>query len=386
LWATIPESWGVTATFSNGREQLDFPSGGSIAFKTRTPRVGRGYTYDKLVVDEGQHVTEEDLDGVRPTLRTRPDPQVLYLCCAPNGRVNVNCLVLKSLRDRARGGRAEGLVYLEWSGVVVDDDGELQAHQMPESALTDRSLWKRATPGFGQRITEERMASELESMGPVSFAIEALNVPLWPDLAYVGAGPVTVTGWEALVDEHSELDPEEPIPGVVLGFDMSPQRATSIELVGRRRDALLNLDHAGRFEGAAAAVAAITKIVERSDIDVRAVVCDGTPENLALLKRLRHDYVVTERQGREEGAARLGQEACGSLVDFVNEGRFRHRGQLELQEAVRGAVAKPIGDGWAYSRSRSRSDVSPLLAAAVALHVADVELDPEGAHTFQIIY
>ena len=73
LWATIPEDWGVTATFSNGREQLDFPSGGSIAFKTRTPRVGRGYTYDKLVVDEGQHVTEEDLDGVRPTLRTRPD-------------------------------------------------------------------------------------------------------------------------------------------------------------------------------------------------------------------------------------------------------------------------------------------------------------------------
>lgn len=91
LWATIPERWGVTPTFSNGREQLAFPKGGLIEFKTRTPRVGRGYSYDKLIVDEAQAVTEEDLDGVRPTLRTRPDPQILFLACAPNGRVNASC-------------------------------------------------------------------------------------------------------------------------------------------------------------------------------------------------------------------------------------------------------------------------------------------------------
>jgi len=33
----------------------------------------------------------------------------------------------------------------------------------------------------------------------------------------------------------------------------------------------------------------------------------------ALLRRLRHDYVLIERQAREENAARLGQEASGSL-------------------------------------------------------------------------
>jgi hypothetical protein len=379
LWATIPESWGVVATFSNGREQLEFPSGGLIAFKTRTPRVGRGYSYDKVVVDEAQAVTEEDLDGVRPTLRTRPDPQLVFLACAPNGRVNQNCLVLKGLRDRARAGDSDRLVFVEWSGVVVEGEDELQAHQMPEALLADRALWRRATPSFGERITEERMAAELESMGLVSFAIEALNVPLWPDLAYVGAGPVTVTAWEALLDERSELDSSEPINEVVVSFDMSPQRATSIELAGRRRDGLLHLDHAGTFSGAAAAEAAIAKIVEREDIDVRCVVCDGSPENLALLKRLRHDFIVTERQAREEGAARLGQEACGSLMDFITEGKIRHRGQPEFTEAIRGAVAKPLGDGWAFSRSKSRSDVSPLIAAAVALHVADLELDVAGA-------
>ncbi len=269
--------------------------------------------------------------------------------------------------------------------MVVEAGEELQAHQMPEALLEDRALWRRATPGFGVRIMEERMASELESMGAASFAIEALNVPLWPDVAFMGAGPVTAADWEQLLDEASELDPAEPIPEVVLSFDMSAQRLVDLCLIGRRADAHLNLDYAGRVEGATAAMSAIGKIVERDDIDVRAVVCDGSPQNLALLKRLRHDHIIAERQTREEHASRLGQEACGSLIDLVGEGRFRHRGQPEFVEALRGSMAKPVGDdGWVYSRSKSRSNVSPLLAAAVGLHVADMELELAGTNAIKI--
>ena len=386
MWATIPEGWGVTATFSNGREQLEFPSGGLIEFKTRGARIARGNTYDRAIVDEAQVVRDEDLDGIRYSIRTRPDAQLLYAACAPNGRVSEHSMVLKGLRDRARAGRSEGLVYVEWSGVVVDDDGEeLQAHLMPEAVLADRAVWKRATPGFGVRITEERMASELESMGAVSFAIEALNIPLWPDMAYAGAGPVSVQAWEALVDEGSELDPAEPIPAVVVGFDMSRERLVSVALAGRRGDDPLHLDLVGQFSGAAAAGAAISRLCERADIDVVAVVCDGSPENLGLLKRLKYDYVITDRQERLEGAARLGQEACGSLVDLVAEGAFRHRGQPELAAAVRGAVTKTIGEGgWVYSRSRSRADVSPLIAAAVALATAALEIQVGGTAAIEI--
>ena len=78
------------------------------------------------------------------------------------------------------------------------------------------------------------------------------------------------------------------------------------------------------------------------------------------------------------------QEAVGTLVDLVAESRLRHRGQPEFTEALRGAVTKPLGDGWAFSRSRSRSDVSPLISVAVALHVADLELDLAGAAALEI--
>ena len=72
-------------------------------------------------------------------------------------------------------------------------------------------------------------------------------------------------------------------------------------------------------------------------------------------------------------------QACGGLVDLVAEETFRHRGQVELENALRGAVVKVIGDSWAYSRSRSRGDVSPVLAAAAALWTADAELGEAGS-------
>jgi hypothetical protein len=43
-------------------------------------------------------------------------------------------------------------------------------------------------------------------------------------------------------------------------------------------------------------------------------------------------------------------------------------------EAIRGAVVKTFSDSWVYSGSRSRTEVSPLLAAAAALRTADLEL------------
>ena len=53
----------------------------------------------------------------------------------------------------------------------------------------------------------------------------------------------------------------------------------------------------------------------------------------------------------------------------------------EVRGAVQqGRLTRPAGDGgWIYSRSRSRSDVSPLIAAAVALAVADLELERAGS-------
>jgi hypothetical protein len=386
LLASLPDELGARPTFTNGKEQVAFPGGGVILFRTRGPRVGRGFTLDKLIVDECQICDREALDASVPALRTRPGAQVLYLGCAPDARTNGNCDVLHELRERAKAGTSESLCYLEWSAGFADAEGsELQAHELSESQLDDEVQWLAASPATESgRISLERMRVEREALDASSFAVEYLTVGVWPDVG-VGAGPVSVDAWMELVDAESELYTGSGIPEVVIGIDVSPARQVSVSLVGRREDDRWHPDFVGRFEGLAAAVRAIAAIFERDDVDVRFIVADGEPANLDLLARLKQEY-IPERVIATENASRVGPQACGALVDLVNEGRLRHRGQLEIAEAIRGAVVKTFSDSWVYSRSRSRSDVSPLLATAVALWKAEVEIAPVAKQRLVMVF
>jgi hypothetical protein len=380
LLASLPEEMGAIETRTNGKEQIAFPGGGVIAFRTRNARVGRGFSFDRVIVDECQIVDVESIDAILPTLRTRPDPQIVYLGCAPNARLSEHCQVLNELRERAKRGNSESLYLVEWGASVLDDEGvELQADELSEAMLDDERLWAQATPALESgRLTLERMRVEREAMDPVSFAVEYLTVGIWPDAAGGGGGPVSLEAWRDLVDVDSEIDPsKEQVPELVVGFDMNNQRRVSVCVVGRRADGLLHLDYVGAYEGTSAAVAAIAKIFERPDVDVRWITADGTPANLDLFDRLEREYVPAAYL-RREGAAHVGVQGCGGLVDLTAERKLRHRGQVEIENALRGAVVKVIGDSWVYSRSRSRSDVSPLLAAAAALWAAETELTPGG--------
>lgn len=386
LLASLPEELGAVETRTNGKEQISFPAGGAILFRTRGPRVGRGFTFDACVVDECQIVDVESMSAITPTLRTRPDPQVLYLGCAPNARVSEHCMILNELRERAKRSDSESLCFLEWSAAALDREGnELQADELGQDVLDDEELWAQATPALESgRVSLDRMRIEREAMDAVSFAVEYLTVGVWPTAETGGGGPVSLEAWRDLVDEESEISPQEGFNRVVIGFDMNGTRQVSVCVVGRREDGLLHVDFVGKFEGANAAVAAIDEIYNRADTDVFKIACDGEPANLDMLDRLAREH-IPETVLRREGASRVGVQACGGLVDLVAQGRFRHRGQLEFEESLRGSVIKQFSDSWVYSRSRSRSDVSPLIAGAVALWTGDVELAEHRA-TSLIIY
>jgi hypothetical protein len=63
-------------------------------------------------------------------------------------------------------------------------------------------------------------------------------------------------------------------------------------------------------------------------------------------------------------------------VDMVTEGTLVHMGSDELRDAVRGARSRPLGDQWAWSRKNSGVDISPLVAATLALGAAAGIGDP----------
>jgi hypothetical protein len=77
-----------------------------------------------------------------------------------------------------------------------------------------------------------------------------------------------------------------------------------------------------------------------------------------------------------DGAQHAG--ACARLVDVVGEQALRHRGSMDLLNAIRGASMRPLGDRWLWSRRRSSVDISPLVAATLALGAAMGEPDDQG--------
>ena len=63
-------------------------------------------------------------------------------------------------------------------------------------------------------------------------------------------------------------------------------------------------------------------------------------------------------------------QACGRLVDMVNDKTLAHLGSSELRDAIRGSKVRQLGDAWAWSRKSSSVDISPLVAATLALGAA----------------
>ena len=60
--------------------------------------------------------------------------------------------------------------------------------------------------------------------------------------------------------------------------------------------------------------------------------------------------------------------ACGAFYDAVMEARVVHFAQAPLTAAVEGAKQRNLGDGWAWGRRTSAVNVSPLVAASLAVY------------------
>jgi hypothetical protein len=60
-------------------------------------------------------------------------------------------------------------------------------------------------------------------------------------------------------------------------------------------------------------------------------------------------------------------QACGAFYDAVVNGHVWHRDEPALNDALRAAKKRPLADAWAWARKTPTADVSPLVAATLAL-------------------
>jgi hypothetical protein len=63
-------------------------------------------------------------------------------------------------------------------------------------------------------------------------------------------------------------------------------------------------------------------------------------------------------------------KACGLFYDAVVQHELHHLDQPELNVAVAGAAQKFYGDSWLWGRRQSQVDITPVVAATLALWAA----------------
>jgi hypothetical protein len=332
---------------ANGEESLELVTGQRLLFRARSKSGGRGLTGDRVILDEAFALGASEMGSLLPTLSARPNPQVVYASSAGSS----SSQVLRGVRDRGRAGGDPSLVYVEWCAPVVACGDERCDHR-PGSlgcALDDVDAWRQANPALGRRITVDHIAAERRALPPDEFARERLG--WWEEPAGHAAG-LPLNLWAASTGTG-------PGPLLALAVDVTPDLAfasigRAVQIPG---GVLLDLvDHRRGTSWVAEEVVRL-----RGDLAVPVVVDLGGHASV-----INADLV---RLGVEPAnpAARDVAQACSGLLDGLIRRSVWHTADGRLDAAVRGASRRPMGDAWAWSRKNSLVDISPLVAATLAL-------------------
>lgn len=336
---------------ANGEEAIELLTGQRLLFKARTKVSGRGLTGDRVILDEAFRLGPSELGSLMPTLSARPNPQIVYGSSA--GHTDSD--VLRAIRDRGRAGNDPSLAYAEWCAAVVPCADDRCDHHPPVigCALDDREAWGRANPTMGRRIPVAHIAAERRSLPPDEFARERMG--WWAEPASAVAG-LPLNLWSAAASPARA--------GTVVGYaaDVTPDfsyaalaRATAtaegilLELVAHRRGTSWVAEELHSLRGDSAAPVAL-------DL--------GSPASV-----LADDFRVFSITTTNPSARDVAQ-ACSGLLDGLIRRSVWHAANPTLDAAVKGASRRPMGDAWAWSRKNSLVDISPLVAATLALWLA----------------
>lgn len=341
---------------AHGEEGIEFKGGQRIRYRTRTKGGGRGFTGDLVILDEAMDLPEATIAALMPTLSARSvhgNPQLWYAGSAVDQSHHDHGIAFARVRARGVAGGDPSLAYFEWSANIGDPRLD-NPERVSQDDVASLDRWAEANPALGIRISEEHVANELRSMDRRTFVVERLGIGDWPTVGGVADAVLRIEDWLALVDERSRaLDP------VCFAFDVTPDRSYSaIAAAGARQDGLAHLEVVEHKRGTGWVVPRLVELQEHRPV---GFIYDGTGPAAALAVELEQVGVESIPVTSREHA-----NACGLIYDVVQNRAGRHLGTPELEVAVRGAVKRPLTDAWAWSRSKSGPDISPLVAVTLA--------------------
>lgn len=344
---------GIRST--NGEQEIRFKNGSRIMFGAREAGFGRGFdAVDVEVFDEAQILTEKALEDMVPAANATKQPTgaLLFFMGTPPrptdpGEEFTNrrdrALKLKPL-DQVVGVGGKG-VYVEFS---ADEDAD------PD----DLEQVARANPSFPHRTPIESIERMRENLtDDDSFRREGMGIWDPADTPRV----IDEQSWGFVLDEASMA-----IERLTLAIDVAPDRkVASVALAGLRPDGSWHVELDETRSGTGWIPAWVQKRARENRL--HAVVAD---EMSGLVKTINGRHFLGDTRVQVTLAAAEGRDmaiASGQFFDAVMGQEVWHVGQMQLDVALSVARKRPLAGGWAWNRKDATSDITPVVAATLAL-------------------
>lgn len=334
-------------TVSAGQMVLDLINGGHIEFRTRGSNsdMGRGGTFDLVVIDEAQAYTEAQDASLSPLNSAAPSgsPQTILMGTPPVA-VSDKGLIFARAVNKFHESPKPGACLSQWSEEEVGD-------------ITDKTRWYRTNPSLGYQLLEAGLIKDLE-MSPDSFAREHLGfiARRQESLNYA----ISKQAWEAC--KSSEMKPEGK---TAYGVKFSPD-GTTVALCGAvipdngpARISLIKQEPTGR------GTRWLAEWLNERYRQASCVAIDGKNGTDVLIDRISDTWKAkgsVVRIGAREVIA-----SAGTLTNALAEQSVTwYEKQEVLNESAVTSTKRSVGGGWGFGGENS----TPIEAAAIALWAA----------------
>lgn len=355
---------------SHGFEGFDLRNGARLDVIARTGKSGRGMARARLYLDEALFLTPKIMGAIVPTMSAMPNAHMV-VGSSPGLPTSG---VLREMRDRGRSGNDPNLGWIEWSQERGQCASADCSHRpgTPGCWLDDLEAVIRVNPAAGRRISLDYLPQErLTLSGAIAeYLRERMGVWEDPPLEAGENGPFPVDKWEERLDLTSRIPDGARL---ALAVDTSWDRQTTwISVCGVNSAGIPHVEIVATNYGQDWVEGWITErlpVLKPIAIGLQS----GNSPVSSLLEKLqaRFGEVITPMSGQDLA------RSCGSFYDAVDKGPLAHPAQEQLDDAVRLAAIRTMGDSWLLDRKASSYDIAGLVAAVEAHYLLLTTPEPK---------
>lgn len=319
---------------ANGKEEISFPNGSIVYFRTRANGTGRGIPIDYLILDECYNLPMSAWRAMGKTTSGRPNSQKIFIS-SPVDRTDpdhAHGAIFSAKRWSGIDG-AKKILFKEWS---MREEGDPFAFE--SWAESNPSL---VASGFGQQLDDIQVEAESAKNSKdllAGFLVESMGVGNWyPRDGEVDGDFVRVfepDEWSDAVDLAPLVTGDSAL-AVDLSWDA--ERVASVAAVKCGLRYHLSISPLEKFDREET-VAGVVRAVDQND--PLAVALEMTGERSTLVNPLEKAGIEPVKMSRLHAA-----DATALLVRLFREGKISHDGDQRWVDALDVAEVKETNSG-----------------------------------------